>query len=234
VTQDTNGTPIAVPATVYEDGKAQKNPWSLIGYDAQLIQPQIFGQLGIREVRGPGGQIAYSGGRLKETYVKVPNASGGYDLRKTDLNGLKYQVVAGGDLYRRNMTPEEKTAYEKAGGPEKLYPELTIRISADEALKAKKGRLFNNVFDFMGATGGAGNVDSETGAGAYRKVNIDGKTYYDFPVIEGVIPTAATRVKLEGTPTGKYMDSKAGESSLNDYNNEPAPSGAGDLFDDID
>lgn len=224
---DANNVPTTIPATVYNDGKAQATPWSMTVYDGQLIMPQVMQQIGVKEVRGPGGQVGYTGGNLKDTYVKVPNAQGGYDLRKTDLSGLKYQIVGGGDLYYRNRLPGEKTPYEKTGGPEKLYPELTLRITAEEALKGRAGKLFNNKWFFK---------DSETGAGAYRVVKgKDGTTYYDFPIVEGVTPTAATRVKIEGSPTGRYMDSKAGDSSLHDYENESAPMGnTMDLFDDID
>ena len=245
-TTDASGLPAAIPATIYEDGKPQKNPWSLVGYDAQLIQPQILGQLGIKPQKVKGGAIQYTRGRLPgDTYVLASNKAGGVDLRRTDLTQSDYQVVGAGPVFRRALGDDEKTAYQKAGGPETLYQQITVRLTANEALKAKRGKLFQNV---VGGTssgrivgGITGNVDSITGAGAYREVDeadrINGERTYDFDIVVPVTPTAATRVQMENTNAGRYMDSKAGGSSLGDYNAEMAPTGSGidyNLYDDLD
>lgn len=237
-TTDAQGTPAAIPATVYNNGKAEGSPWALVGYDSQLIQPHVLGQLGIKEQKTKEG-TRLTPGQLGEVLVMAPNPAGGADLRKTDLSGLKYQVVGAGDFFRRNLSDREKTTYERNGGTEKIYQQLTIRLTANDAIKAKSNPLFKNIVGSKNATGSflgmTSNVDTEVGAGAYKVAGKDanGQTYYDFTVIKAVPLTAATRALIEGAPTGKWMDSKAGGSSMSDYNNE----GAGpsyNLFDDID
>lgn len=227
VTLDKNNVPVSVPSTVWNEGKAEQKPWSMVGYDGRKLIGHIYEQLGIKEVKTKGGGTALTGGSLGEVYVQVPNAHGGMDLRKTDLSGLHYSVVGGNTVFRRNMGKDEQTVNQKYGGQEMIYPELRIRITAEEALKANNGKLFNN--KWFGK-------ESQTGAGAYRTVEgTDGKTYYEFPIIKGVVPSRMTRESGEASTMGRYLDSKAGISTMNDMNNESAPSGAGpDLYNDLE
>jgi hypothetical protein len=236
-TTDANGLPTAVPATVQLDGKPQGNPWSLVGYDSQLIQPQIMAQLGIKPQRTKKGTV-YSRGRLPtDAYVVATNKAGGVDLRRTDLKNLDYQIVGAGPVFRRSLKPDEQSAYQKAGGPETLYQQLTVRLTAAEAVKAKYGQLFRKIIPGLGGTEGHDKIDSITGAGAYREVDEEGRINkertYDFDVVVPVTPTAATRVQMENTNPGRYMDSKAGSSSMSDYNSEQAPMNY-NMFDDLD
>lgn len=242
ITVDANGVPTTVKATIYEEGKAQKVAWSMTGYDSQLIQPQMLAQLGIKPQKTKNG-TAYSKGRLPaDAFVVAPNNLGGYDFRKTDLKNLDYQVVGAGPVFRRNLAEDEKSVYQKAGGPETLFQQLTVRLTANEALKAKYGKLFQNVVPGGTSSGRivggiTGNVDSITGAGAYREVDeanrINEERTYDFDIVVPVTPTAATRVQMENSNPGRYMDSKAGGSSMGDYNNEQAPVNY-DMFGDLE
>lgn len=237
ITTDAYGTPMAIPATVYDQGKPDKKPWALVGYDSQLIQPQILKQLGIQPQKGSDGTTQFTPGKLSDAMVMAPNEAGGLDLRKTNLSGVNYQVVGAGEFYRRPLTKGDKSAYEKAGGQEQLYQQLTIRVTAREAIKAKSNPLFRNIGGSQGSTslwfGITPNVDSQVGAGAYKEAgkNKDDERLYDFQVLVPVRPSGASRATMENTNTGRWMDSKAGGRSMSDIFSEGP---AIDLFDGLD
>ncbi|GAB3501025.1 hypothetical protein GCM10027341_27230 [Spirosoma knui] len=65
VTTDASGTPTAVPATVYAEGKPQGSPWALVCYDFQLIQSQILTQLGIKPQKVKDGGRWVTWGNLR-------------------------------------------------------------------------------------------------------------------------------------------------------------------------
>lgn len=240
VSQDANGTPIAIPATVYDNGKPTDKPWALVEYDGRLIQNDLGDQLGIKQVKTKQGMQLASTKNLGQVMVMAQNEQGGADLRKTDLSGVPYQVVSVGNFFHRPLADGDKTVYEKNGGPEKIYQQLTIRVTAKDAIKARSNPLFRNIagqkasgrIPLLGITP---NVDSPVGAGAYTEVGEDknGNKLYDFNIIKEVRPNTATHIGIESSSKGKYMDSKAGVSSMSDYDNEPAGPSY-NMFDNID
>lgn len=240
VSQDAGGTPIAIPATVYDNGKADAKPWALVEYDGRLIQDELGGQLGIKQVKTKQGMALASTKNLGQVMVMAQNEQGGADLRKTDLSGVPYQIVNVGNFFRRPLSDGDKSVYEKNGGPEKIYQQLTIRLKANDAIKARSNPLFQNIagqkasgrIPLLGITP---NVDSKVGAGAYTPAgeDKDGNKLYDFTIIKEVRPTTATNISIESSPKGKYMDSKAGASSMSDYDNQSAGPSY-NMFDNID
>ena len=201
--------PSAVPASFFgydlkpettkgDDGKDYIKTGSLVGYDGRQVWTSFVPGLQARKLRD--GSYAYKTNQIGKAYVSVPNAQGGLDFRATDLSGVDYEIVGGGPVYvdanRAGSSPAKRLTDSKTNTPD-FYPTVRIRLSSEQAKRARSGKLFDSPFNPLGADredGLLGNVDTPTGKGAYTYVDKDeqtGRRYYEFDVVFAHQPTAA-------------------------------------------
>ncbi|SFF11702.1 hypothetical protein SAMN05216167_12937 [Spirosoma endophyticum] len=100
--------------------------------------------------------------------------------------------------------------------------EQTITISSDEARKSSIGPLFTGAFslghDYSSGYSAFGNVDSPTGKGAYKKIERNGETLYQFKVMQPISPTMLDR--QEATFQRMNTQTKTGQAVLRDADDD--------------
>ncbi|RIV19413.1 hypothetical protein DYU11_25260 [Fibrisoma montanum] len=207
--------PGAIPASFFDanltpetkttaDGKKAVKTGSLVGFDGQQVWTSFVPGLQARKLRD--GTYAYKTNQLGKAYVAVPNGQGGLDFRATDLTGLDYEIVGGGPIYAdfNNATLSDARALQDQVSKTKTFlPAVRVRISSEQAKRARSGKLFDSPLNLGGdSTGGYaafGNVDTPTGKGAYTYVDKDeqtGRQYYEFDIVFPSQPTAAAKNAL--------------------------------------
>lgn len=211
-----NGAPATVNASIFDENMQSAGSGKLQGFTGKVAGPALLEATGA-VYNKKTGMYQGAGG---EAFVSVKNNAGGVDLRKTDLTGLSYQTKPG-NIYRYETPP---TAYEASTGrkPYRYMQEQTIIISSDEAKKARAGGLFRGVFnignDYSSGYNLFGNADTPTGKGAYTKIQRDGKTYYQFRVLQPVEPTMLDR--QQATWSNMNTQTKTGQAVLNDADDD--------------
>nr|WP_293839869.1 hypothetical protein [uncultured Arsenicibacter sp.] len=233
VTRDRSGVPASVPVTVYKDGKPEKSPSVISGFDASAIADAVLSGLGFRENKTSGN---YQGGNVNEAFVMAPNEAGGVDLRRTDLSRSNYNIVGTGNIFIRDVPADQQSPYQKATGGKEYLQQVRVRISSDEAAKAKYGRLFDLPVR-LGSRGTVGPnafgyTDTVTGKGTYKySGKADGQKFYDVDMLLPVNPSLVTRLKSNTTETGRLNNSKMGKMIRDQAIEVPPNDYAADIFD---
>ncbi|GAB4035485.1 hypothetical protein [Spirosoma jeollabukense] len=187
-TVDRFGNPGAVPVSVYDGDMKPLSPQqagfsSLVGFDGGLIRDKLLSMLpGVRPNKDKAtGQTVFNTNSLGKVHVVVPNQAGGLDARQADLSGLNVKVVSVGDVF---VDDSKRSELEKTTGSHRVKVQAVVRLSSDEAKKARSGKLFQGAVPFRSDGLPGFNSDTPTGKGAAVFVGeVDGVKYYDVPVL---------------------------------------------------
>jgi hypothetical protein len=215
ITRDKTGAPSAVNVSLFDPEMKSAGSGKLQGFTGKKVGEALMAPIGATYNKKTD---TYTGGG-GQAYVAVRNSAGGLDMRATDLTGLQYQAKPGNVYRYEDPNPSE---YERATG-RKAYRhmlEQTILISSDEAKRARAGKLFEAAVPWAGSSRGGllGNSDSPTGKGAYSEVQIDGKRFYKFKILQPVDPTMLDR--QEATYQHMNTQTKTGQAVMYDADDD--------------